>query len=34
VCFVTGEPSALTVTLPRALAELKKATRPGAQIML
>src|SRR5258708_2461158 len=25
VCFVTGEPSGLTVTLPKALAELKKA---------
>jgi len=34
VCFVTGEPSGLTVTLPRALAELKKAAGPGAKIML
>jgi transposase-like protein len=34
VCFVTGEPSGLTVTLPRALAELKKAAPPGAKIML
>ena len=34
VCFVTGEPSGLTVTLPKALAELKKAAGPGAQIML
>ena len=34
VCFVTGEPSGLTVTLPKALAELKKAAGPGAEIML
>ena len=34
VCFVTGEPSGLSVTLPRALAELKKAAGPGATIML
>ena len=34
VCFVTGEPSGLTVTLPKALAELKKAAGPGARIML
>jgi hypothetical protein len=34
VCFVTGEPSGLTVTLPLALAELKKAAPPGAAIML
>jgi len=34
VCFVTGEPSGLTVTLPRALAELRKAAGPGAAIML
>ena len=34
VCFVTGEPSGLSVTLPRALAELKKAAGPGAAIML
>ena len=34
VCFVTGEPSGLSVTLPRALAELKKAAGPAAAIML
>ena len=34
VCFVTGEPSGLAVTLPLALAELKKAAGPGAKIML
>ena len=34
VCFVTGEPSGLTVTLPKALAELKKAAPPGAAIMV
>jgi len=34
VCFVTGEPSGLTVMLPKALAELKKAAGPGATIML
>ena len=34
VCFVTGEPSGLSVTLPRALAELKKAVPPGAAIMV
>ena len=34
VCFVTGEPSGLTVTLPLALAELKKAAPPGTPIML
>ena len=34
VCFVTGEPSGLSVTLPRALAELKKAVPPGTAIML
>jgi hypothetical protein len=34
VCFTTGEPSGLTVTLPKALAELKKAAPPGAAIML
>src|SRR5260370_1155030 len=33
VCFVTGEPSGLTITLPLALAELKKAARPGARIV-
>src|ERR1019366_6270016 len=34
VCFVTGEPSGLSVTLPKALAELKKAAGPGAKIMV
>ncbi len=34
VCFVTGEPSGLAVTLPKALAELKKAAPPGAEIMV
>ena len=34
VCFVSGEPSGLSVTLPEALAELKKAAGPGAKIML
>ena len=34
VCFVTGEPSGLSVTLPKALAELGKAAGPGAKIML
>ena len=34
VSFVTGEPSGLSVTLPKALAELKKAAGPGAAIML
>jgi len=34
VCFVTGEPSGLTVTMPKALAELKKAAGPAAKIML
>src|SRR5262249_22703821 len=34
VCFVTGQPSGLTATLPLALAELKKAAPPGAKIML
>ena len=29
VCFVTGEPSGLSVTLPKALAELKKTIPPG-----
>ena len=29
VCFVTGEPSGLSVTLPKALAELRKAARAG-----
>jgi len=34
VCFVTGEPSGLSSTLPLALAELKKAAGPGTAIML
>jgi Transposase protein len=34
VCFVTGEPSGLSVTLPKALAELKKAVPAGSRIML
>lgn len=34
VCFVTGEPSGLTVTLPKALAELNKAVPAGTKIML
>ncbi len=34
MCFVTGEPSGLVVTLPLALAELKKATADGSRIML
>ena len=34
VCFVTGEPSGLSTTLPKALAELKKAAGPSARIML
>ncbi|HUY52466.1 MAG TPA: hypothetical protein VMV92_43310 [Streptosporangiaceae bacterium] len=34
VCFVTGQPSGLTVTLPLALAELKKAAPAGTRIML
>ena len=34
VCFVTGEPSGLSTTLPLALAELKKAAGPGGKIML
>ena len=34
VCFVSGEPSGLPVTLPKALAELRKAAGPGADIML
>jgi hypothetical protein len=34
VCFVTGQPSGLAVTLPRALAELKKAAPPATRIML
>jgi hypothetical protein len=34
VCFVTGEPSGLSTTLPLALAELRRAAGPGARIML
>jgi hypothetical protein len=34
VCFVSGEPSGLSTTLPKALAELRKAAGPGAAIML
>ena len=34
VCFVSGEPSGLSTTLPLALAELKEAAGPGARIML
>jgi hypothetical protein len=34
VCFVTGEPSGLSVTLPLALAELAKAVPPRSRIML
>src|SRR6266496_2889619 len=34
VCFVTGEPSGLSVTLPKALAELKKAVPAGTPIMV
>ncbi len=34
VCFVSGEPSGLSTTLPLALAELKKAAGPGMPIML
>jgi hypothetical protein len=34
VCFVTGEPSGLTVTLPKALAELKKAVPAGTPVMV
>ena len=34
VCFVTGEPSGLSVTLPKALAELKKTLPEGTKIML
>jgi hypothetical protein len=34
VCFVTGDPSGLSVTLPRALAELTKAVPGGTRIML
>ena len=34
VCFVTGQPSGLSITLPKALAELAKAVPPGTPIML
>jgi Transposase protein len=34
VCYVTGDPSGLSVTLPRALAELKKAVPGDTRIML
>ena len=34
VCFVTGAPSGLSVTLPKALAELEKAVPAGTKIML
>jgi hypothetical protein len=34
VCFVTGDPSGLSVTLPKALAELKTAVPGGTRIML
>jgi hypothetical protein len=34
VCFVSGEPSGLAATLPKALAELKKAVPAGTAIML
>lgn len=34
VCFVTGEPSGLASTLPKALAELKKALPAGSPLML
>ena len=34
VCFVSGEPAGLSTTLPKALAELRKAAGPGAKIML
>ena len=34
VCFITGQPSGLAVTLPLALAELRKAAPAGTPIML
>jgi transposase len=34
VCFTSGEPSGLAVTLPKALAELKRAAPAGPRIML
>ena len=33
VCFVTGDPSGLSVTLPKALAELKEAVPGGTRVM-
>ena len=33
VCFVTGEPSGLSVTLPKALAELTRTVTPGTRLM-
>ena len=33
VCFVTGEPSGLSVTLPKALAELTRTVPPGTRLM-
>jgi hypothetical protein len=34
VCFTSSEPSGLSVTLPRALAELRKAVPAGTRLML
>jgi len=34
LCFVTGEPSGLAATLPKALAQLKKTVPAGTKIML
>ena len=34
VAFLTGEPSGLTKTLPKALTELRQITAPGAKLML
>lgn len=34
VCFVTGEPSGLSVTLPKALAELKETVPGGIKLMI
>jgi Transposase protein/Helix-turn-helix domain len=34
VCFVTGEPSGLSVTLPKALAELNKTVPAGTRLMI
>ena len=33
MCFVTGEPSGLSVTLPKALAELTRTVPPGTRLM-